>query len=215
MRPCKHAAARVAAEIGLDQRLGDARKRHGLDRKPEERGQPLQGGDLVFAEAIRPDRSSRRNRSCPSRRSPPSAAKRLSIATNSVIAATRKSANIGNSSSPSAGMRRRSSELSVLQHSKPRARAPALGGLPFGAAAVFGQRRLRLLALPAESPPLMDGMKRVDEHDRARERQPRGDDALAEALDENGFRPSFEADLGEPARQFDNLRLCHGSNHSA
>ena len=47
----------------------------------------------------------------------PSAAKRLTIATKSVIPAARCSRNIGNSTSPSAGIRLRSSD-SPLDHSR-------------------------------------------------------------------------------------------------
>ena len=103
----------------------------------------------------------------------------------------------------------------VLQHAEVRVGAPALGRLPLRGPSVFRDRRFRLLAFPSESPPLVDGMKRVHERYRARERNPRGEGALAKALEKRGLRPSFQSDLCEPARQLRKLCLDHGANDNA
>ena len=48
----QHPPARVASEIGLDQRLGDASERGRFDRKPEEGREPLQRAELIVAKAF-------------------------------------------------------------------------------------------------------------------------------------------------------------------
>ena len=99
-----------------------------------------------------------------------------------MIEASRYSANIGNSRSPSAGTRRRITDSPSVSMRKNGLVPPALGGFPFAGSPVFGQRRFRLLALPAERPPFVNGMKGVDEQDYPQERQPGGGGAAAETL---------------------------------
>ena len=52
----QHSPPGITAEIGLDQRLGDAGERHRLDGKAEHRHQPPQRLDIGIGEAARPRR---------------------------------------------------------------------------------------------------------------------------------------------------------------
>ena len=92
---------------------------------------------------------------------------------------------------------------------------PPFGGLPFGGAAIFRQRRLRLLALPAERAPLVNGMERVDEHHHAGERQSARDRAAAKALDQRGFASVPQAPLSRARTRAWRSRLRSWADHKA
>src|SRR4029077_19460861 len=76
---------------------------------------------------------------------------------------------------------------------------------------VFDQLRFWLPALPAKRSPLVDRMERVDDHDRARERQASDRRAPAEALDQDRFLPAFQSSLSDPARDSGDFRFGHVS----
>src|SRR5262249_47824986 len=59
----------------------------------------------------------------------------------------------------------------------------------------------------------MNGMKRVNEHGCARERQAASDCATAETFDQGGFRASLEPRFREPGRKLGDLGLCHSADH--
>ncbi len=152
--PAQHPPPRVAAEVGLDQGLGDPAERRRLDREPEVRNQTRDGVDVRVGKALRPVGH-------------PARIERVHLADDAVgvepvedrdvfgergleqFAQDRKlGRRLGTDAPPQQG-------LAVGQHPEPRACPPALGGFAFRAAAVIGEGHVRLFPLPAERPPLV------------------------------------------------------------
>ena len=92
-----------------------------------------------------------------------------------------------------------------------RTSAPALGGLAFRAPPIFGDGRRGLIALPAKHPPLVNGVQRIDEHDRAGEWKPGRDRPAAESFDKGRLPAALEADVRDPARERGELLLDHAA----
>ena len=100
--------------------------------------------------------------------------------------------------------------FAAVQEPVKRACPPPFRRLPLGGPAVFGQRHVGLFLFPAERPPLVNGVERVDEDHHARERQSARDCAAAKALDQRGLGPSLEPRFREPGRKLGDLGFGHG-----
>ncbi len=101
--------------------------------------------------------------------------------------------------------------VAVLEHVEEHRAAPALGGVAFGGRAVF--ERVALVALPvapAEAAALIDRMQRVDDDQPAREFQPFGAAALAEAAEQFVFGQAGQPLAGQPVHQ----RKARGQLHA-
>jgi hypothetical protein len=90
-----------------------------------------------------------------------------------------------------------------------RTSAPTLSRLSFRAPSIFGDGDRGLITIPAKHPPLVNGVKRVDEHDRPRERQPSRDCPAAEPFDKRCLSAALEADARDPACERGELLLGH------
>ena len=206
----QHPPAGVPTEIGFDQGLGDAGEGCGFDREPKEGREPLQRPDLLVGEALRPIGH-------------PRGIDAVHLADRAVFGeAVDDRHEVGDRGLAHLGEHRKF-EVALGGDAPPQHRFPLVSmrknGLvrqrsaasPFAGSSVFGQRRFRLVALPAERPPLVNGMKRVDEQDHPRERQPGGGGAAAEALEQRGLHLALEARLGEPGRKLGDLGFGHGA----
>ena len=69
-------------------------------------------------------------------------------------------------------------------------------------APVFDEGRLFLAARPADRAAFMNRMQRVDDDDRADQRNAGGDETVAIARQHLGLRASGEAGLGDPGGKF-------------
>ena len=83
--------------------------------------------------------------------------------------------------------------------------APPLGGLAFGGASVFGERRLPAAPVPTKHPSFVNRMQRVDQYHGAGERQSVRDEARAETREHGNLGLALQPDLGDPGRNLGNL----------
>ena len=104
-------------------------------------------------------------------------------------------------------------QFASFQQPVVRTTAPALGSLAFRAPPIFRDGRLGLIAVPAKRPPLVNGVQRIDEHDRSGKREPGRDRPAAESFDEHRLPGALESDARDPARERGELLLGHALDH--
>ena len=198
-QPAQYPHSGVAAEIGLDQRAGDAGERHAFDRQCQFREQGGQGLDLALCEALRAvggpigiERVHLADRAGAGK-----AADHHRDIAHALVAQLHDGREIGGLARVEARPKQRCAGLEqVKEHAAP----PVRGRFALAGRVVFDDLGLRLSALasPAEAAAFVDRVQGVDDDRGAGDRQPGLDGAPAEAVEQRGLALAGEPGLGQP-----------------
>ena len=205
----QHLLGGVAAEIDPAERSRDIGVRGGLDRKPQHRHQVAQRRKALLAKTIIPPRH-------------PVGIEAIHLPHGAGLA---EAVHEGDEMLVTLGgeiVDHREIELvaigeidpdlvmAVLEQMMEGRAAPGLGGIALIGRAIFEHFALVALGVvPAKAAALEDRMQRVDEDDAARQIEPAGAAALAEAAQQVVFRQSGQTLADQPVHQMRSGRRIH------
>ena len=197
----------VAAEIGLDQGLGDARDRGALDRQREARDEQLEGGEVGVGKAARPIGR-------------PGRVGAVHGADCGIGAEAVDHRDIVGHALAAQLLHHRELQIVTVEALAKGGRAalvelvegalqPLVGAVLGIQAAVLGLGRRRGIAAPFEHPPFQHRVQGVDPDHRPAQRQPEAPGALAELLQQGKLAPTCQTGGSDPRDQRHKAFVVH------